>query len=280
VDHALEIAERVRAVIADHVFDRCGGAHLTCSIGVAVFPVDGQERDTLVEQADRAMYLAKHLGRNQVRQSAEAVLSHLGTERNTDDPRNDAALIGTVEALVSMVSSRDDRTGRHGHDVGSLSLKIAIACGMDAQAARLISIAGRLHDIGKVAIPDRILRKPGLLNAAEWELMHTHTVVGADVVSQIPGLRSLAPMIRDHHERWDGTGYPDRRAGDQIPLGARIIAVADSFHAMTSERPYSSARSVEDALTELRRCSGAQFDPDIVEALERVQYETAVLRAV
>jgi diguanylate cyclase (GGDEF)-like protein len=275
----LAVAERVRAGVADRVFERGGGAHMTCSIGVAVYPEDGGERDTLVERADRAMYLAKHLGRNQVRDAREATVAYLGEENDGVDPRGDAALMGTVEALVRMVKARDDCTDRHGQDVGTLTLQMAFAFGMDTHAARLVSIAGRLHDIGKVAIPDRILRKPGRLTPSEWNLIHTHPMVGADVVSQVPGLRSLAPMIGGHHERWDGAGYPDGRAGDQIPLGARIIAVADAFQAMTSERPYCVARSVGDALAEMQRCAGTQFDPRVVEALERVQYQVTAKQA-
>jgi HD-GYP domain-containing protein (c-di-GMP phosphodiesterase class II) len=186
------------------------------------------------------------------------------------DPREAASMLGMVEALTTLVAARDQYTSRHSRDVGALATRIAIALGMTASEAQTLGQAGQLHDIGKVAIPDAILRKPGPLSPDEWTITRQHPAVSAEVVSYVPTLRHIAPIIRAHHERMDGSGYPDGLAGDEIPLGARILAVVDSYAAITTDRPYRSAKSPAWALAELRRGAGTQFDPNVVAALERV----------
>jgi two-component system cell cycle response regulator len=128
-----------------------------------------------------------------------------------------------------------------------------------------------LHDTGKLAIPESILNKPGPLTGDEWDFIRRHTVIGERVPALVPALRRAAALVRSSHERWDGTGYPDGLAGDQIPVGARIVAVADAFSAMTEDRPHAAARSVDDALAELLACSGTQFDPAVVAVFVSVQ---------
>ena len=162
-------------------------------------------------------------------------------------------------ALLCWMSSNSQQ-------VANLVLQLACALGLPTTEAQMIALASRLHDIGKVAIPDAVLRKPGSLTEEEWELMRMHPVVGADVVSHIPVLRPLAPVIRSHHERWDGQGYPDHLKGEAIPLGARILKVVDAYLAMTVDRPYQKASAPAAALAELGRCAGSQFDPHVVEA--------------
>ena len=130
----------------------------------------------------------------------------------------------------------------------------------------MLGLAGLLHDIGKVGIPDAILQKPARLTPDEWDVMRRHSIIGADVVTRVPALRSIVPIIRGHHERWDGAGYPDRLAAEEIPVGARIVAVVDAFFAMISDRPYRQGQSYDWARAELRRCAGTQFDPSIVTA--------------
>jgi HD-GYP domain-containing protein (c-di-GMP phosphodiesterase class II) len=122
-----------------------------------------------------------------------------------------------------------------------------------------------LHDIGKLAIPESILRKPGPLNEAEWTFVCGHTLVGERIIGAAPSLAGVARLVRSSHEAWDGSGYPDSSIGAETPLGSRIVAVCDAFEAMTSERPYRAASTVEEALAELRRCAGTQFDPDVVD---------------
>jgi HD-GYP domain-containing protein (c-di-GMP phosphodiesterase class II) len=128
-------------------------------------------------------------------------------------------------------------------------------------------LGGWLHDVGKIAIPDRVLAKPGTLDEAESALMQRHTLIGEQMVRRIPGLVEAAAAVRHHHEKYDGSGYPDGLAGRQIPLEARIIAAVDAFSAIANERVYGQGRSREDAIDEMRRCAGSQFDPDVVRAL-------------
>src|SRR5256884_9536309 len=128
----------------------------------------------------------------------------------------------------------------------------------------MIALAGRIHDVGKVAIADGVLQKAGRLTEEEWDLMRTHPLVGAEVINHIPALRPLAPVIRAHHERWDGQGYPDHLAGESIPFGARILMVADAYLTMIVDRPYRIACAPSAALEELHRCVVSQFDPQAV----------------
>lgn len=274
---ALEMAERLRAAVAAHSFLPGGGLYLTCSMGVAAYPAHASDRSALVEAADRAMYAAKKLGRNQVRSVADPIVKTL--EAGKDDSREEVALQGTVEALAVLVEARDAFTGEHTKVVEEFAKKIAGEMGLEASEVRLIGMVGKLHDIGKVAIPDTILQKPGALSEEEWALMHKHPLIGSDVVSRVPTLRMTAPGIRGHHERWDGTGYPDGLAGEKIPLAARIVSVADCFSAMTTDRPYRAARSQAGALEELRRAAGTHFDPTVVNAMERLfTHKTEELR--
>jgi two-component system, cell cycle response regulator len=271
---AMEVAERVRETVAAHLFSISGGIHMTCSLGIATYPNHGEDRSSLVSEADRAMYAAKRLGRNQVRLVTDPAVNVL--EDSSASSREDVALIGTVEALAALVEARDQYTGEHTEGVACLASQIALALGLPASEARIIGLVGKLHDVGKVAIPDAVLQQPGPLSDEEWVLMRTHPAVGSDVVNRIPSLRVVAPSIRGHHERWDGNGYPDKLAGKDIPLGARIVAAADAYGAMTTDRPYRKACSPEQALSELKRCAGTQFDPEIIEALEKVLRENAL----
>jgi response regulator RpfG family c-di-GMP phosphodiesterase len=155
---------------------------------------------------------------------------------------------------------------------------------MNDDEAECVRHAAELQDVGKVAIPDATLTKPGPLDPHEWEFIRRHTLIGERIVSAAPALVSVARLVRSSHERWDGTGYPDRLLGQEIPLGSRVVCVTDAFDAMTSQRPYSPAVSPEAALAELRRCASTQFDPVVVEAFGAVWAErqgdttTATLR--
>jgi two-component system cell cycle response regulator len=156
-------------------------------------------------------------------------------------------------------------------EVAYLAESCARILGLDEDEVDQVRHAAVLHDIGKLAIPESILNKPGPLTADEWDFVRRHTVIGERVLSLVPALRRAAALVRSSHESWDGSGYPDGLAGDQIPVGARIVAVADAFSAMTEDRPHAAARSVEDALAELLACSGTQFDPDVVAAFVSVE---------
>jgi diguanylate cyclase (GGDEF)-like protein len=264
------IAERLRMTIASQSFSVGGGIHVTSSIGGSLFPRDGETRDALVAMADQAVQAAKQLGRNQVRLAGDPLIASLQIERETMGNRETHTLMGIVDALAALVEARDSYTGEHTTHVGKLTLRIALALGLTTSEARMLAIAGRLHDIGKVAIPDAILCKPSALSEEEWQVMRTHPTIGAEIVGHIPGLRVIAPIVQAHHERWDGAGYPAGLVKENIPLGARIITVVDAFDAITTDRPYQKARDASQALEELYLCAGSQFDLEVVQTLERV----------
>jgi putative two-component system response regulator len=178
------------------------------------------------------------------------------------------AQIEILERLASAAEYRDDETGKHTQRVGQISSMIAYALGLPASEVKLIRQAAPLHDVGKIGIRDSILLKPGKLTAREFEEMKRHTTIGASMLAN--GHSDLTQMAESialrHHERWDGTGYPGKLRGEEIPLVGRIVSVADVFDALTHERPYKTAWSVEEALTEIERQNGRQFDPRVAEA--------------
>jgi HD-GYP domain-containing protein (c-di-GMP phosphodiesterase class II) len=170
--------------------------------------------------------------------------------------------IQTVIALAQTIEVRDPSTAGHAERVTRYALLLAETLKLPGHIRRQIETGGRLHDIGKIGIRDAVLRKEGRLSDEEYEHMKSHTVKGAAILAGIPDLAPVLPIIRNHHERWDGRGYPDRLAGQEIPLASRLVAVADSFDAMTSNRPYRSSLSIDEAFDQLRRGAGSQFDPE------------------
>ena len=166
--------------------------------------------------------------------------------------------------LLRALAERDPELHEHTVDVAVLARRIAARLGCDGRTRAAISLAAELHDVGKVAIPDLILRKPGPLDQDEAELMRMHAEIGAAIVLESPGLAAAAALVRASHERWDGAGYPDGLEGDEIPLGARIVAVCDAYSAMRQQRPYGPVLTDAEARAELRRCAGTQFDPLVV----------------
>ncbi|MGH2461371.1 MAG: HD-GYP domain-containing protein [Chloroflexota bacterium] len=179
------------------------------------------------------------------------------------------AYLETIRMLAAAVEARDTYTGGHLERVTRYSLAIARDLGWTGERLNEAEMGAILHDIGKIAIRDSILRKDGALSPEEWEHMKTHPVIGAQILRGISFLDPVVPYVRHHHERFDGRGYPDRLAGEAIPIGGRLIAVADTFDAMTSTRPYRPALSAEVALAELRTASGSQLDPSVVDAFIR-----------
>ena len=173
---------------------------------------------------------------------------------------------GTVEALAKVIDARDRATGDHGAGVTAPSMRLALTLGCGTREAAVVGVAARLHDIGKVAMPDALLHKPGRLLPEERDQMEVHPDVGADILAKVPKLRAAARYVRGHHERWDGAGYPRGLAREEIALGARIIAVVDAYSAMTTGRGYRARMDPDAAVAELRRCAGRQFDPRVVEA--------------
>jgi diguanylate cyclase (GGDEF)-like protein/putative nucleotidyltransferase with HDIG domain len=227
------------------------------SMGVAVL-ARGMSAEGLLANARLA------LGHAQASGGGRAVLS--APTDAVSDPAN-APQREAVEALAVALLERDRYTGEHSEAVIEMSGAVARNLGLNAPDVARIRSAALLHDIGKVAIPDEILHKPGPLTTDEWKLMREHPVIGERILRVLPGLGSVARIVRHEHERWDGGGYPDGLAGEQIPLGSRIIIAADTYHAITSDRPYRAAKSHEAAIEELTRCAGSQFDPRVTAAL-------------
>lgn len=171
----------------------------------------------------------------------------------------------TVRALADAVEARDAYTGKHAERVCAYGLALARACGMSPEDEPEMEFGFLLHDIGKVAISDAILHKPGSLTVPERDVMRRHPIIGDEIVSGIDFLSEARHVVRSHHERWDGTGYPDRLAGDEIPLAARVFSVADTFDALTSDRPYRAAASFRTARAVIAQGAGTQFDPDVAD---------------
>jgi diguanylate cyclase (GGDEF)-like protein len=256
---ARSIVERVAALDVE------GVGPVTVSAGVATYPTHGTGRDELIRLADSALYWAKKDGKNRVRAYAAESILRANLEHLVDTPDR-AAQYRAAESLAKAVDERDAYTGSHSQRVGDYSARIARRLGADEPAIELTRLAGNLHDLGKLAIPEEVLRKANALSEAERLMLERHPQIGFRMLESL-GVQPVAEWVLHHHERWDGAGYPNRLAGDQIPLGARIIFVADAYDAMTSERAYREPVSSRDALAELERCAGTQFDPRVVRAL-------------
>jgi two-component system cell cycle response regulator len=213
-----------------------------CSFGSILLPEEAKTSRSALSIVDARMYLDKQGGRSSAGAQSKDVLRQALSERNPD-------------------------LGHHITSVAELAEAVARRIGLARPQIEEVRIAAELHDVGKVAIPDAILQKPGPLDAAEWDFMRSHTIIGERIVSAAPALAGVAKIVRSSHERVDGGGYPDGLSGSEIPLGARIVFACDAFHAMVSDRPYAASMSVAEASAELRRCAGSQFDATVVEAL-------------
>jgi diguanylate cyclase (GGDEF)-like protein len=238
---AIAVAERACDTLA------AGSLGVGASYGLAVWPDDGADKDALMNTADRRLYAMK-AGRTDVP----------STPQTGDD---------VIAVLLDTLEATDPYTAEHTREVAALCERVGRRLGLSGARLRALTNAALLHDIGKVALPREILQKPGRLTGDEFGQVKRHSVLGPQMLERAPDLSPSLPLIRSVHERWDGAGYPDGLAGEDIPLGARIIAVCDAYHAMTSDRPYRAARPFPEATTELFRCAGTQFDPAAVRAL-------------
>jgi len=224
------------------------------SIGILVFGDErGETRESFHQEKIRLALLISDLAASAIhRASLNKILQ--------------SSRIETVLALVKTIEARDPYTGGHSVKMVELSIRTAQAMKLSESDIQAIRQAAYLHDIGKISVPDEILRKPGPLDPSEWQVMRKHPDIGADIVLSVSKLAYVSPIVRFHHERYDGSGYPYGLQGEQIPLGARIISVVDAYSAITDGRVYKPARPHHEALQELQRCAGKDFDPYVVKA--------------
>jgi diguanylate cyclase (GGDEF)-like protein len=264
----LHIAEQVRRAVA--AAPASNGKNLTVSLGIAEFPDMAQSAEELIYRADMAMYWAKSTGKNRVgdwdgllsRRTGDIVPGHVS--------RRGAEAQDTIAALVASLRAKDPIIGAHSERCSWYVARLAQELDFSEEEASALRLAALLHDIGKLTIPDDVLSKPGPLNEEEWAEMRQHPTTAVHILSGMASTDDAIPAIHHHHEHFDGSGYPDGLAGEEIPLASRILLVADAFDAMTTDRPYGRGMSVEEAVEELKRHSGSQFDPAVVEAFVRM----------
>jgi diguanylate cyclase (GGDEF)-like protein len=280
---AYNLAERLRVKIADFRFVRGSIAtQMTVSIGLASWlQSDPVSPEKVISRADATLYEVKASGRNSVltwersHRRTRKICRQYIDEQSMDDLKKKLSdfskdlkqtYIGAVSSLLSAVKVRDGYTLKHSYDVTYYALGIANEMGLNEGDIGVINNAANLHDLGKIGIDERILMKPSVLNEHETEVIREHPRMAADILQPLKFLAKEIALIIHHHEWYNGAGYPHGLKGENIPLGARIIAVADAFSAMTTERPYRKALSSEAAIQELMKCAGRQFDPAVVKA--------------
>lgn len=236
---------------------------LTVTIGIANYDINGHTLEDLITKADRAVLQGKQSGRNKTvlyREDADYPMADKEVRENIRD-----AFVASIYALAATIDAKDHYTYGHSNNVAVLSEALARHMGFDEKQIETVRTAGLLHDIGKVGIPEQVLSKPGFLTDQEYEIMKGHVVQSINIIKHIPNLIDTIPIVISHHERFDGAGYPRGIAGENIPILGRILCIADSFDAMTTDRPYRKGLSLEQALYELKKNAGKQFDPILVE---------------
>jgi diguanylate cyclase (GGDEF)-like protein/putative nucleotidyltransferase with HDIG domain len=255
------VAERLRLAVKDAFAEEA--VPLTVSIGVASYPDEGQDPDALIGAADQALYAAKEMGRNRSVVFSEEVSLIAPSVAGKHEPEK--AHLHTMISLAEALDHRDTSTADHSQTVGRYCALIARELELEEALTDRVQVAGILHDIGKIGLPDAILAKRGPLSDAERAEMRRHPEIGSEMLRS-EEFADVRGWIVAHHERADGKGYPHGLRGEEIPLPARIVAVADAFEAMTSDRPYRMAIAKQSARAELLRCAGTQFDPRVVAA--------------
>ena len=265
---ALEIAERLRLKTEKEHFDGqeyMPNQNLTISIGIAAFPAMAKSETELVKFADEALYRAKFLKKNNV----EIYASVLDDLQNSID-ENDKEIIASIKTLIAVINAKDKYTFKHVERVVSYSELMADELKFDEHRKRIFIYAAYMHDIGKINISQELLNKSTPLTKEEWGIFQGHPKNGAEIIKNVVALKEVVPIILQHHEWYNGNGYPDKLKGNEISYLARLLTVIDSFDAMTSNRPYQKKKTFSEAFEELVRCSGTQFDPEIVQDFIRV----------
>jgi diguanylate cyclase (GGDEF)-like protein/putative nucleotidyltransferase with HDIG domain len=254
---ASKMAETIRAYIAEHPFRNPEGVALPLQLCFGIADDRGQSRSpvTLVAAADAALYAGKQGGGN-------AVTIHKLVISDSD-ATNSRNKFDVFEGLINTIDQKDRYTRHHSEHMTGYALKLTQAAGCSMETYNIVRIAGMLHDIGKIGIPNAILRKPGKLTDDEYEVMKNHVTISALILHGLPHMPDILAAVANHHERWDGKGYPQGLAGEQIPFLGRIMAIADAFSAMTLDRPYRIAMTLDAALAQVESGIGTQFDPKL-----------------
>ncbi len=297
IEQAQILSERLRLWIAtDPMLNE---RRITGSFGVAAFPLHGSTVEDIVRVSDAGMYVSKHAGGNRVSTAEEftegettAVQRQLISsyiegflQRETMGPESAEELVATLrkmcaglqddpepmrEAIIVLsraAEAREMHASGHGHSVARYAEVLGHELGMSEQELADLVFAGLVHDVGKLVMPERVLMKQGPLSEDEYYIVKMHAVVSAEIVECVPKSQNIADIVRHHHERYDGSGYPDGLRGEQIPLAARVLAISDAYATMVEERPFARARTTEQAAAEIERGSGTQFDPILVRLL-------------
>lgn len=262
-DEAMIIADKIRQTIEDTKFygekNQPNGV-LTASMGVSVYPDKAKDDISLIKSADDALYRAKFFKKNRV-ETYTSILDEI----NADIEEKDGELIASIKTLIIVINAKDRYTYGHSERVVLYSRLLADKLKLKEKDKKKLIYGAYMHDIGKINVSKEVLIKKMPLNDEEWNLLKLHPQDGADIIRPVKALEDIIPIILHHHERYNGTGYPDKLKGDEIPYLARVLSVVDSFDAMTSNRPYNMRKNYDEAIEEIRRCSGTQFDPEIAE---------------
>jgi diguanylate cyclase (GGDEF)-like protein/putative nucleotidyltransferase with HDIG domain len=261
-EDAAKVGERIRTNIENTYFygqENQPNNNITMSIGVSSYPLRANNKHQFINTADDALYRAKSLNKNRVElyySVLEEIADHIHIDEETSK---------SLKRFINMINRKDRYTYGHTERVVIYLGWFANYLGIDEKDKLNLKLAAYLHDIGKIEIPEEVLNKKEKLTNEEYEMLRQHPVLGVELIKNIKTFEELLPLIKHHHERYDGKGYPDKLSGNDIPYLARVISIADSFDAMTSHRPYNTRKGHDDAINELRRCAGSQFDPELVE---------------
>lgn len=269
--------EAIRKAVESGFLSDDSNEFITISIGVANYPFDGRTAEDILECADSAMYVAKRSGRNQsiLYSRRDEIYYNISDYKEVEKMQNSiqSAYFSAIYALAATIDAKDHYTFGHSENVSSYAVALARAAGFSEEKIDIVKNAGLLHDIGKIGIPESILAKTSVLTFEEYEIMKRHVDISVSIIKHIPSLIKVIPAIMSHHERYDGKGYPRGVKGENIPIEGRCLCIVDAFDAMITDRPYRKAFTVEEAIVELEKCSGTQFDPRLTEIFIKLYKE-------
>ncbi|MBI3595993.1 MAG: diguanylate cyclase [Nitrospirae bacterium] len=272
LEGAQVVAERLRNSVLYHLFNLPGGhrAFISISVGIANLPIDARDKDGLIEMADKALYFAKQNGRNRVSLHGELLKAHLVKNQGSLEAVLRDSKLSVIRNIGLAIDAKTPFTFGHTDQVVRLAMNFAKFLKLDPPEVESLRIASLLHNIGLMNAPDNVLNKPGPLTMEERKIIQAHPTLAEMLLKDAPRLDGVLPAILYHHERWDGNGYPKGLHGEDIPFLARVLAIAEAYHAMISTRPYRRRLTDDEAIEELNQCAGKQFDPQLVRSFVQV----------